>query len=191
MWLSARKTTPGVRDGRVQRKNEWGRTPDRDAPLVIRETPLRGFKHLLTVGDVEAFIELLPPELMHGIEHVVLSRDTHCLGWCWRDTVAVCAWPRELHTWWPASWRDEHWASLQLYGVPMQVFAGRILCEFSEEQVRAFQLLRVLTHELGHHADRKTTGSGRISRGEPFAERFAVQWEAKLWAKYVNRFGCP
>lgn len=183
MWLTARKTAPSVRDGRVQRKNRWARTPPRDAPRVIRERPPRGFRHILTVADVESFLELVPAELTCGVEHVVLSADPSSLGWYRRGVVAVCAWPRELWAWWSKDFVDEHRASLERYGVPMKLHFGRVLCDFSERQIRAFQLLRVLMHELGHHAD--------VERGEPYANRFEVEWDQRLWSKYVARFGEP
>jgi hypothetical protein len=191
MWLTARKTATRVRRGRVQHKNNHAWTPRRDEPLIIREAPARGYRHLLTVRDVEEFVALLPPALMEGIEHVVLSNDTDAFGWCCRGIVAVCAWPRELYQWWPVKWRDDHFASLQRYGVAMTLEYGGVFCDFSESQVRAFQLLRVLTHELGHHADLMATRTRRCAFGEAFAERHAVTWEEKLWPTYVDRFGWP
>src|SRR5438128_2035462 len=112
MWLTARKTAPCVRGGRVQRKNDWARTRDRDSAFIVRESPPRGHRHLLTVSDVEAFIELLPVALMSGVERVVLSERVSCLGWCRRGIVAVSAWPRQLWQWWEPDGLDEHWASL-------------------------------------------------------------------------------
>ena len=63
------------------------------------------------------------------------------------------------------------------------------LCKFTEAQARAYQLLHILLHELGHH-DRITTKSQkRASRGEPYAEAYALTYEAKIWDVYQRRFG--
>ena len=60
----------------------------------------------------------------------------------------------------------------------------------TEGQARAFQLLHVLLHELGHHHDHMTTRSRRsAARGEWFAENYASQYEAQVWNDYLRRFG--
>ena len=64
------------------------------------------------------------------------------------------------------------------------------MCEFTESQARAYQLLHILLHELGHHHDRITTKSQvRASRGEPYAEAYALQHEALIWERYLDTFG--
>ncbi|MBL8949239.1 MAG: hypothetical protein JNK82_00585 [Myxococcaceae bacterium] len=190
MWLTSRKTATRVRDGEVQRKNRHGRTPWSSA-FIVREAPREGSRHVLTARHVRDFLELLPAELLEGIDQVLLDRATHLLGWCRHGIVALCAWPRELWTVWPADWLDDHRTSLELYGVPIVLQHGWFRCEFTEPQVRAFQLLRVLTHELGHHADLMATRSKRFGHGERHAERFAIDWEQRLWADYVDVFGWP
>jgi hypothetical protein len=51
---------------------------------------------------------------------------------------------------------------------------GHVELRFTEGQARAYQLLHILPHELGHHHDRITTRSRRRSaRGEPYAEAYA------------------
>ena len=64
------------------------------------------------------------------------------------------------------------------------------MCEFTEAQARAYQLLHILLHELGHHHDRMTTKPKvRASRGEPYAEAYALQYEARIWDRYQEAFG--
>jgi hypothetical protein len=56
---------------------------------------------------------------------------------------------------------------------------------WTEGQARAFQLLHVLPHELGHHRDRMTTRSrDRAARGEPYAERYAETVFDLLWPEW-------
>ena len=58
-----------------------------------------------------------------------------------------------------------------------------------EETVRAYQLLDVLLHELGHHHDRMTTGSQkRPARGETYAEQYAAQYAERIWDAYSAEF---
>ena len=60
---------------------------------------------------------------------------------------------------------------------------------WTENQARAFQLLHVLPHELGHHHDRMTNRSKlRIARGEPFAEDYAIRVMNGVFPFYTRRF---
>ena len=62
---------------------------------------------------------------------------------------------------------------------------------FTEAQARAFMLLHIFMHELGHHYDRihqKHLGS---SKGEDYAERFATSRFEQLFPAYVRVFGHP
>jgi hypothetical protein len=54
---------------------------------------------------------------------------------------------------------------------------------------RAFQLIHIFIHELGHHHDRMTTRSKRDAcRGEGYAETYARRFEDLLLARYRNEF---
>ena len=61
---------------------------------------------------------------------------------------------------------------------------------WTEAQARAFQLLHILPHELGHHHDRMTTRTRRYAaRGEPYAEEYANRVLDDVWPAYISRFG--
>src|SRR5262245_59167668 len=82
-----RKTAPGVSSGRVRKKNNWRGEPDYTLThqvRVEREPAPRGFRHYVSPTDIHAFLGLLPEwrELSIGLQRVVLSRRTDCLGWC-------------------------------------------------------------------------------------------------------------
>lgn len=67
---------------------------------------------------------------------------------------------------------------------------GYYLCRFTAASIRAYQLLHVLLHELGHHHDRMTTRARKDScRGEDFAERYALDYEQVIWDRYLHEFG--
>lgn len=187
-----------VRNGRVQKKNNW--RPDRsdyfavrqDEVRVDRRAPGRGHRHLITVAQLRAFLELLPDweEVAVGLDAIVLAtNEPGCMGWHYDGVVAVCAWEQTL---W---WTDAHpaWAQDELLdrlGVDRVKVGGRLEVRWTEEQARAYQLLDVLPHELGHHHDRMTTRSKRrAARGEPYAERYASRVLDVVWPAYVRRFG--
>ena len=189
-----------VRDGRVQKKNNWELdrgdyfAREQDDIRLDRLPPGRGYRHLLTIADVRAFIALLPvwDEVAVGLEAIVLAEgDDDCLGWCVPGVVAISAWERDL--WWeegyPAFNRD-HGRVLDLIGVSRRPSGDWIEFRWTEAQARAFQLLHILPHELGHHHDRLTNRSGvRAARGEPYAEAYALRVMDEVWPAYAERFG--
>jgi hypothetical protein len=202
MWSAPRRSTPAVRSGRVQRKNNHALTPHfgpfaLDAPSVVRERPGDGYRHLLTVRDVDRFLELLPdwPELSKGLKGVVLARGSPSLFGSYRPQtrqIRVCAWPRTLAIEVGPTFIDESRVELDRIGVELAPGAGGVWCEFTESQARAFQLLFTLTHELGHHHDRMTTRRQlRSDRGEAFAQDYARAYADRIWGRYVDSFGWP
>ena len=67
------------------------------------------------------------------------------------------------------------------------------LCKFDDWSAKAFQLTRVLLHELGHHADRMHTHAKRDNgpRGEDFADNYAFDLEREVLERYFAEFGLP
>jgi len=210
-----------VRDGRVQKKNNW--RPDRDDYFAVAQTEIRidrrdpawGCRHLITVAQLRAFLELLPDwdEVAVGLRAIVLDSADDSMGWHDRGVVAVCAWSHEV--WWELAewdWVKDHQGVLEHLGVSHRALSTeeafeRILAivgprfarqptrqfaevRWSEAQARAFQLLHVLPHELGHHHDRMTTRSRRQpARGENYAERYAHRVMEVVWPAYAAAFG--
>ena len=63
---------------------------------------------------------------------------------------------------------------------------------YTEASARAFQLLHILLHELGHHHDRMSTQSkNETARGENYAEQYALRYMDKIWDSYIQEFGHP
>lgn len=195
-----RRTATRVKDGRVQKKNNWAAAArsihetTQDEIHLERRDPGDGYRHLVTVGQLRTFLRLLPDwdELTVGLDAIVLDDgDQGCMGWCSPGVVAVCAWERDL--WWHDSDPEfiaEHRAVLDLLGVPAVKAGGRIRVEWTEAQARAFQLLHILTHELGHHHDRITTQRQiHTGRGEPYAESYALRVMDEVWPAYARSFG--
>src|SRR5687768_10613576 len=99
MRVHYRKTAPCVRQGKVQRKNRWTLTPDcyteRPEPIIERQKPGFGYRHILRKEDIRRFIRLLPNwrGLSQGLNAIVLaSGSSQYDGWHRPGVVAVCAW---------------------------------------------------------------------------------------------------
>lgn len=184
-----RRQSPKVRDGRVQKKNNWAQTHKRDEIRLERRDPAWGGRHLITIAQLREFIGLLPmwDEVAVGLEAIILDSDDDCMGWCHLGEVAICAWEADL--WWQdaiPAWLDEHRELLDRLEVEI---AGDEV-RWTEAQARAFQLLHILPHELGHHHDRMTTRTRRYAaRGEPYAEEYANRVLDDVWPAYISRFG--
>ena len=207
-----------VRNGRVVKKNNWRLDPGdyRAVPQseirLVRERPRDGTRHLITIAQLRRFIELLPEwgEVAIGLDAILLDAATDCDGWYAPGGVAICAWEHDLWEWCSADFVDEHRELLDLVAVQSVPLAespeyrelvgsaasnqpdptGYLELRWTEPQARAYQLLHILPHELGHHHDRMTSRRQRtIGRGERYAEAYANRVMRQVWPAYVRTFG--
>jgi len=197
MFTYPRRSAPKVRDGKVQRKNRW--SPTRNGanvqqPQIKRQRPGWGYRHLVVKEHLRRFIRLIPEWgiLSVGLNMLILAKGSDdALGWYAPGRVALCAWERDIilsETSHRFYW--EHQGILQRLGVPCLELSDGWQIRFDENTARAFQLIHVLIHELGHHHDRITTWSKRgPTRGERYAEAYARRYEDLLVVRYRNEFG--
>jgi len=192
-----RRTATRVVDGRVQNKNNHAPThsiwSDPARELVFqRQRPGPGHRHLLTKEELIEFIAIVPnwETLSTGLKAVLLAPGGgNCMGWCEDGVIAICAWERELWMEQDAEWVADHADLMDRLGIEREKLAWGVLCKYTERQAKAFQLLHIFLHELGHHHDRMTTKSkGSAANGEPFAEARAYEWERRVWDAYLRRF---
>jgi hypothetical protein len=199
--IYARKTTPGVKAGRVQRKNNWNSTPNPylvmpEVPMVVRERPGRDYRHVVRQRDIIDFLHILPDweQVVRGLRSVILAPgrlgyDGLYLG---EGVIKLSAWPRELWCEWERDYHRAHAAVLDRLGVPVRALEDDLFeCQFTDETARGFMLLHVFLHELGHHRDRMSTASERESaRGESWAESYAISLEndPMVWRRYTETF---
>ena len=196
-----RKATPKVVGGQVQKKNNPETSPsyyDTPPPALVihRQRPGKGYRHVLMQRDIETFIGLLPEwgELSRSLKAIVLAPgDRQCFGYHTPGVVHICAWEADL---WLRYREDENglYKNLPIFrrlGVICEPDeTGHTHCQFNQFNVRAFQLLHILLHELGHHHDHLTTKpQGKPNRGEPYAEAYALRHEAVIWGRYQEAFG--
>jgi hypothetical protein len=194
-----RRTTPKVKDGRVQKKNNW--SPDRGDYFVVPQSEIRlertgpgaGYRHLLTLAQLRRAVALLPDwdEVAVGLDAIALTGCDDAMGWHVNGVIVICSWDHDL--WWNnafPSWLDEHREILDRLEVERRRIGPRIEVRWTESQARAFQVLHILPHELGHHHDRMTTRSrAGTARGEPYAEEYAIRALDAMWPGYVREFG--
>lgn len=196
-----RRTTPKVVGGKTLRKNRWKPTPNcyntaQDKPAIDRRRPGTGYRHILKKRDVERFIRLLPDwnQLSIGLNVIVLAPgDSTFDGWHRPGIVAVCAWNIDQAIRVESWYYHAHRKIFKKLDVPStKLCDDEYLCEFTRSTIRAYQLLHILLHELGHHHDRMTTKYQlRSSRGERFAEHYALNYADRIWVSYLEEFGLP
>jgi len=195
-----RKSAMRVRRGRVAKKNNW--SPDaRDyyalpqSEIQIERTdPGPGYRHVVNVAQLRRFLGILPDweELAVGLQAISIYRgNPDWLGLSNPGVVVITAWVREM--WWQVerSWAQEEAELLELLEVEVVPHGESSLLEvrWTEGQARAFMLMDVLVHELGHHHDRMTSRGAEASRGEPYALEYARRVAGELWPEYVREFG--
>ncbi len=197
-----RRTAPKVRDGRVQRKNRHRPTTTLGY-VVDRESPRKGFRHAVTKGDIHRFVALIPDwsDLSVGIERILLTGgdadetwDGYYRHFHMEETalVAISAWQGDLWTLWDADYHHAHSHVLSAVGVARSIEKCGVRCHFSLPQAKAFLLLHVFMHELGHHHDRmRWKQKSECRGGELYAEEFANARFAAMLPKYVEAFGDP
>jgi hypothetical protein len=187
-----------VRDGRVQKKNNWApdtgdyfRAPQ-DEIRIDRRDPGVGFRHVLTVAQLRTFIALLPDwdDVAVGLKAIVIDRGAaYAMGWYSPNVVALCAWESHLWSETTPGWLKQNESVLGLLDVRTAKRGGSPWLLWTEKQARAFMLLDVLPHELGHHRDLMTTRSRRdAARGEPYAEAYARDVREAVWPVYTRHF---
>jgi hypothetical protein len=101
------------------------------------------------------------------------------------------AWPENLWIELNTGYFDAHKEIFLRLGVSHDRAEKTVMCRFTEAQARAFALLHVFMHELGHHHDRLHQKHRDSTRGEDYAERFANNRFEQLYPVYIRAFGDP
>jgi hypothetical protein len=129
MLRGNRKSAPQVIKGRVQKKNNWNRSPDYyDAPLpsmvvIDRKRPGDGYKHVLHKSDIYRFLELLPDwnNLAVGLNAIVLAPgEYHTDGYHVPGVVHICAWESGI---WRETTRDYRCKNARAASERLQILA--------------------------------------------------------------------
>ncbi len=203
MRFCPRKSTPKVRDGKVQRKNRSAETPNywntiQEMPVIDRRRPGRDRRHILMKRDIVNFIRLLPdwPELSKGLNAIVLDEGGPGAAGEYvsrSGVITISSWNRDLWEDVKVGFFEEHQAIYERIGLDYEPDdwskPQRYTLKWTEAQIRAYQLVHILLHELGHHHDRMTTRSRlRSARGEGYAEEYAIKYLDLIWQRYLKAF---
>ncbi len=192
-WRSATRVVDGV----VQPEDRHAGTACSSSSTLVfeRERAGPGFRHVLTSDDVRRFLALLDDweVLGRGLHTIRLAAGSYTFGYWRSGVVAVRALPDDRRL--PRCYLDAYalrlFERLDVRFVDDECAACRKRVptyELTLEQVRAWQLLDVLCHELGHHHDAMTNRSGRSERGEHYALCFAEERWRALWPRYSRAF---
>lgn len=191
-----RKSAPRVKTGTVQRKNRWSVTPKyrnagRNYPVFDKERPGAGYRHLIRKKELCRFVDIVPEwdVLSKDLDAVVLSAGAYDhLGWHNQGVIGICAWERDI-VWEHCSpdFYNEHEDIFAKLNIPCRKVEDDYVIEFDERTAKAFQLIHVFLHELGHHNDRMTTRSKRsAARGESHAEEYSKKYEDIVIDRYFR-----
>jgi hypothetical protein len=162
-------------------------------PIIDKEPPGKGFRHYLTKKDIIQFIYLLPDwnRISKGLAKIILAKGANGSdGWYTGAFLAINAWEREALRWVPPEYYLEHKSIFEKLNVECCKQGKEYLCKFDPDSIKAFQLLHVFLHELGHHYDKITTKRQKeSSRGEAYAEEYAREIDEIVWNRYFEITG--
>ena len=192
-----RKTAPGVKKGKVQKKNRIDWLPNYRArsngPVIDCRRPEIGCRHVVLKQDVVRFISLIPSwnELSEGLRAIVLEPGGEGFdGWYLPGIIAICAWEMPFTVCYCAEFFEAHRSVLDRVGARYWTTSDdEVSCVWTEASIRAYMLTHVFLHELGHHRDHVSRRPRK--RVERFAERFALDLADRIWDRYVREFGRP
>jgi hypothetical protein len=193
-----KKVTPKVVGGHVLRKNNHKLTPNfwntvqKDVQIHV-EKPGRGFKHFLIKRDVIKFISIIPEWDLFSrkLDAIVLSEGGGGADGYYNNdgVIEICAWEKQQDILLNSKYFIEHKELFERLKIKYEQRGKLYFCEFSQDQIKAFQFLHILLHELGHHVDRIFTRSkNQASRGEDYAETFAFATEEEMFNAYQDLF---
>ena len=193
-----RKTTPKVAGGKPLRKNNHKLTPNywntqQEIIQIDEQKPGKGYKHFLKKKDILKFLEIIPnwEELSIDLDAIVLEEGGYGYDGRYYNDGVICisAWEKEQDILIGKQYFLEHQEIFNRLGIKYTEEEKGFFCEFTPEQIKAYQLLHILLHELGHHYDRiKTKSKYKSSRGEKYAEDFAIKKEKEIWNRYQEVF---
>ena len=199
-YENRRKTAPKVKGGTVQKKNNHAITA-REKYFVDRKRPDNGYKHVISKRDIHDFVEMIPNwnEVSRGIESIILDSGNDSFDGMYQHynyentgVIWLSAWPEGLWVDFDKDYFEEHRWHLDMLGVECEEREQDWYCHFSSTQAKAFMLMHIFLHELGHHVDKLRSRNQQVMKGgAEFAEKYANDLFKEIWASYVNHFGQP
>lgn len=192
-----RKIKPKLKLGKENKRNRIALSRkyeniEKGVLIIDKDEAGYGYKHLLDKQEILKFVEIIPEweKLSEGLNIVLLAKGSNYSdGWHSKGKIAIRAWEKDLWREVSNHYFNEHKMIFDKLEVKYETKDEGYILYFTENKARAFQLLHIFLHELGHHFDRITTKyKARSSRGEFFAEQYAIDFLPKLWSIYIQKF---
>lgn len=192
-----RRTKPKLKLGNENKRNRMVvsrryENIEQGVIIIDKEEAGYGYKHLLDKKEIMEFVEIIPEwgKLSEGLNIILLAKGSdYSDGWHSRGKIAIRAWEKDLWKEVSSNYFNEHKMVFDKLEVKYESKDDGYVLYFNENKAKAFQLLHIFMHELGHHYDRMTTRyKASSSRGELFAEQYANNYLASLWDLYIQKF---
>ncbi len=159
-------------------------------PLRLQDNPSRDYVFPVSVDEVAAALEQLPPAHREGITHLWLRKRSPRRGGdgqalaefiCGSGVrvVVLYAWPADgvlaLGRRKPQAREVSHFLR---YGGVLQQRRGVWTISFEPEALRRFYIEHLLCHEVGHHVEwfSRAWSKANIKETEDYADQYAYVW---------------
>jgi hypothetical protein len=177
----ARRSSTGQRNARLPfaPPEDWYDPTEAEEFRIVVQEPGKGYRHILTPGDVRQRLAQVPQHFLEQLEVVQFSRMTRkkqafpCYGMQWGNALYLYPIEESLIEQFDTPPRPNLVNETRMYGGRWSESPGYWTLTWTEQAARDFYLNNILIHELGHLVDERN--NGYIER-ERYAEWFAVQY---------------
>lgn len=164
------------------------RIKNRTYPFIRVEPTHDAFMFPLSLEDIRAALENIPPAFLQGIKAILIppgsnkqlkaANSLYIYGEYWQQCIFLHPYPKGLIVLRNAKALKPH--ELDGYkraGAEITEIENNVEVRFTKTSLRNFYLKDVLMHEIGHHVDRSKRPQ---SKRENFAEWFALEYGYRL-----------
>lgn len=200
---SGRKTTPKVKDGRVQRKNrtdesEYLALVDGRTFTVIKHRAKSGYRHVLQLPEVYRYVELIPDwtEVSKGLSALALDAygsdeqtDTHYdAGY---RAIWMRPFPETLRTQWSRGFYERHEDFASRLGAELvSDNSASVTLSWTLAGAKAWQLLHLFLYDLSVHDQFVRSGQNpRSEHNNTAAEDYAFRTADRILPEYERALG--
>ena len=184
---SNRKTTPKVKNGQVQKKNNHGWTEfegllDKEHFSFIKLKAEEGFTHVTERKAALDFVQLIPNWniISKGLTAIVLDGEGSSTqaGKCYSPncyhSIWLPAFPKDMTLHWSKPFAKHHEVVVNMLGVEMhESEPGCFVTEWNRKQAQAWQLLHLFLYGLYCHQECMKQGKDNYHHKYELAEIYA------------------
>ena len=158
---------------------DWHEPTDADEYRIVVQEPGPGFRHVLTVAEVQGRLAEFPSEFIEPLEVIQFSRMTRkkqsfpCYGMQWGSSLYLYPIEASLIEYYDRPPKPAQITEARMFGGRWVQNGAAWHLVWTEQAIKDFYLNNILIHELGHLIDDRNT---RYGDRERFAEWFAMQY---------------